>query len=99
MEHIVRENIMNFVEREGLIAISQQGFRRRRSCLSNLLATLDVVTGELDLGRNVVLCYFDFAKAFDIVNHRLFEAKLKQFSLPMTLIHCIGDFLSNMAFR
>jgi len=99
MEHIVRDNIIKFVEREGLIANSQHGFRRRRSCPYNLLATLDVVSGELDLGRNVDLCYFDFAKAFDIVNHRLLEAKLKQFSLPMTLSHCIGDFLSNMAFR
>jgi len=98
MERIFREHIANFVEREGLIAKSQHGFRSRRSCLSNLLATLDFVTGELYLGRSVDLCYFDFAKAFDIINHRLLHAKLKQSGPPMTLINFIGDFLSNRAF-
>jgi len=99
MERIVREHILNFVERGGLIANSQHGFCRRRSCLSNLLATFDFVTGELDLGRSVDLCYFGFANAFDVVNHRLLFAKLKQFGLLMTLIYLIGDFLSNGAFR
>jgi len=99
MERIVREHILHFVKRGGLIANSQHGFGRRRSCLSNLLATLDFVVMEIDLGRSVDLCYFGFANAFDVVNHRLLLAKLKQFGLPMPLIYWIGDFLSNRAFR
>jgi len=76
MERIVHDAIVSCVEDNSLFTDCQHGFRSRRSCLTNLLVTLDNVTGELDAGRSVVLCYFDFAKAFAIVNHRLLLAKL-----------------------
>jgi len=44
------------------------------------------------------LCYFDFAKAFDIVNHRLLLAKLGQFGLSEQLISWVGDFLHERSF-
>jgi len=43
---------------------TQHGFRKGRSCLTNLLSFLDKVSGCVDDGLNVDVIFLDFAKAF-----------------------------------
>jgi len=50
-----------------LILESQHGFRKGRSCLTNLLVFWDKVTGSIDSVENVDVIFMDFAKAFDKV--------------------------------
>ena len=52
-ETIVRDAIVDHLERNSLINASQHGFRKGGSCLSNLLQFLDNVTSSLD-SRNSV---------------------------------------------
>ena len=47
-ETVIRDAILDHLDRHQLIADSQHGFRRGGSCLSNLLQFLDAVTGSLD---------------------------------------------------
>ena len=49
------------------ISDSQHGFRRGRSCLTNLLTFLDKVKSYVDTGDDVDAVFLDFAKAFDKV--------------------------------
>jgi len=60
---------VKYLETNWLILDSQHGFRKGRSCLSNLLVFLDKVTGSIDSGESVGLdvIFTDFAKAFDKV--------------------------------
>ena len=55
----------------------QHGFRRGRSCVTNLLAFLDNVTSYNDDRESVDIIFLDFAKAFDKVPHRRLMSKLK----------------------
>ena len=41
MESIVRDNLVDHLKENDLISDEQHGFREGRSCLSNLLATLE----------------------------------------------------------
>ena len=62
------------MEKNYLIRDTQHGFRKRKSCLSNLLEFLDKVTRAVDEGVSVDAVFLDFAKAFDKVLHdRLIE--------------------------
>jgi hypothetical protein len=70
MESLVRDQIVQFLEANKLIKNSQHGFRKGRSCLSNLLVFLDKVTTDIENGSSVDVIYLDFAKAFDKVPHR-----------------------------
>lgn len=46
-----------------VIANSQPGFMNGRSCLTNLMALHDEMTGSVNKGRTKDIEYFDFIKA------------------------------------
>ena len=68
-ETVIRDAILDHLDRHQLIVDSQHGFRKGGSCLSNLLQFLDAVTGSLDRNNCIDVVYLDFAKAFDKVPH------------------------------
>jgi len=65
MESIIRDGIVQHLDRHCLVKDSQHGFRRGRSCATNLLEFLDKVTEEINQKGNVDVIFLDFAKAFD----------------------------------
>ena len=69
MESLIRDEIVNHLSLNNLIFSSQHGFMARRSCLTNLLEYLEVLTSLIDSGQSVDIIYLDFAKAFDKVPH------------------------------
>ena len=64
----------------------QHGFTERRSWLTNLLTTLEMVTKNVDDGNCVDLIYFDYKKAFDKVAHHRLLCKLKFLGLSSNVI-------------
>ena len=66
-ESIIRDTVVKHIKDNLLISDSQHGFRRGRSCLTNLLTFLDKVKSYVDTGDDVDAVFLDFAKAFDKV--------------------------------
>ena len=78
-EAVVRDEVVEFLDKYNLIRDSQHGFRKGRSCLTNLLLFLDQVLRCVDEGLCVDIVFLDLAKAFDKVPHgRLLEKLRKQ---------------------
>ena len=48
-ESILMDHILDFLEGNALIRDSQHGFRRRRNCLTNLVAFYDWMTKQIDV--------------------------------------------------
>jgi len=63
-EVIIRDALLHHLESNELIVNSQHGFRKGRSCLTNLLEFRDKITGCIDTGDTVDVIFLDFAKAF-----------------------------------
>jgi len=64
------------LEKNELTKDSQHGFRKGRSCLTNLLLFLDKILRSVDEGYCVDMVFVDLAKAFDKVPHqRLLELR------------------------
>ena len=67
LESIIRDDVTQHLDKNHLIKNSQHGFRRGRSCASNLLSFLERTTAAVDKGEAVDIVFLDFAKAFDKV--------------------------------
>ena len=77
MESIIKDKIVHHLTTNELVLASQHGFMSSKSCQTNLLEYLDVLTKLVDAGHNVDVIYLDFAKAFDKVPHQRLLKKLK----------------------
>jgi hypothetical protein len=93
MERIIKANMVEFLESNRLLSEVQFGFRQNRSCLTNILFSLEKWTKSLDEGLPVDVIYIDFQKAFDSVPHNRLLYKLKSYGFAGRLHKWIGDFL------
>ncbi len=66
----------------------------RRSTLTNLLVTEELITKWLDEGSAVDLIYLDFSNEFDLVNHLLLLDKLRGYGIAPIVISWVECSLS-----
>ena len=81
-ERVVRKALVEHLESNSLLPNGQHGFRKSRSCLTQLLTYWERLLEELELGNGVDSVYTDFAKAFDkcetgVLLHRLKECGVR----------------------
>ena len=93
LESIIKDNIVSHLEKFSLIRDSQHGFRKGRSCLTNLLDFMETVTRYLDEGQPVDLVYLDFAKAFDKVPFARLFKKLTSHGIRGQILEWIKQWL------
>jgi hypothetical protein len=94
-ERIIRDKLVNYLEENQLISLNQHGFRRGRSCLSELLAHLQDILLNANNGEGTDTIYLDFGKAFDKVDHKLLLKKLERYGIKGKLLNWFKAFLSN----
>ena len=95
LESIIKDEVVDHLERNKLIKKSQHGFMRGKSCTSNLLAFLDKVTAAVDNGEAVDVVYLDFAKAFDKVPVERLLKKVEAHGISGQILRWIGAWLRN----
>ncbi|KAK4827614.1 LOW QUALITY PROTEIN: hypothetical protein QYF61_019539 [Mycteria americana] len=99
MEQIILSAITRHVEDNQGIKPSQQGFRKGRSCLTNLISFYDKVTRLVDEGKAVDVVYLDFSKAFDTVSHSILLEKLAAHGLDGCTLRWVKNWLDGRAQR
>ncbi|KAK4810169.1 LOW QUALITY PROTEIN: hypothetical protein QYF61_010481 [Mycteria americana] len=99
MEQIILSAITQHVEDNQGIKPSQHGFRKGRSCLTNLISFYDKVTRLVDEGKAVDVVYLDFSKAFDTVPHSILLEKLAAHGMDGCTLHWVKNWLDGRAQR
>jgi hypothetical protein len=94
-ERILRQRLVTFLEGNKILNQSQHGFRKGRSCLTQLLSHYDRILQNLNNNCETDVIYLDYAKAFDKVDHRILLQKLHAYGIRGKLYNWIKDFLSN----
>ena len=78
-----------------LITELEHGFMRNRSCVTQLLPVLHSIGKSLDWNTQTDMLYFDFAKAFDSVDHVILIQKLKWYGITGQLLNWFKDYLNH----
>ena len=92
-ERVLRTHLVQFLEENNFLTSHQHGFRKRRSCLTQLLEHFDTVLKTLNSGDEVDVIYLDYAKAFDKVDHAILLAKLEKSGVKGQILSWIKKFL------
>ncbi|RMC06634.1 hypothetical protein DUI87_16072 [Hirundo rustica rustica] len=99
MEQFILSAITQNLQDGQGIRPSQRGFRRGRSCLTNLISFYDQVTRLVDVGKAVDVVYLDFSKAFDTVSHSTLLDKLAACGLDRSTLCWVRNWLDGRAQR
>ena len=94
-ERIIVKKLVQYLERNNLLNNGQHGFRKERSCLSQLLEHYQALSEALEDWEVAEVLYIDFAKAFDKVDHGVLMRKLRKLGIGGLAFRWIHSFLSN----
>ena len=86
---------MDHLQSLNLLSGAQHGFRRKRSCESQLILVINELAKSLNNGDQIDVILLDFQKAFDNVPHEKLLIKLQQYGITGQLHRWINSFLSN----
>ena len=94
-ERVLRTRLVDYLEDRNMLSENQHGFRKKRSCLTQLIAHVEHIFQCLNSGEEVDVVYLDYAKAFDKVDHKILLAKLEKYGIRGKFFNWIKEFLTN----
>ena len=94
-EGFIRNALYEHFVANHLLSEHQFGFCKGRSCVTQLLVTINEWMDKLDNNKPVDAAYLDFRKAFDTVPHKRLISKLRGYGVEGRLLDWIQDFLSD----
>ena len=93
-EKIIRDELMKKCEH--ILNSNQHGFLPAKSCTTQMIPFIESIALAMNEGYRTDVVYFDFAKAFDAVNHDIILEKLKnQFKIDGALLKFLVNYLQN----
>ena len=93
-EKIIRDEIMKKCEQ--LLNPNQHGFLPSKSCTTQMVHFTESIAFSMNEGLRPDVIYFDFAKAFDSVNHDVILDKLKnKFHIDGALLKLLVNYLQD----
>ena len=95
MEHVIASQIMNHGEENDILYPLQHGFRRGRSCETQLIEFIDDLSSNLQGNQKTDVLVMDFANAFDKVCHSLPVHKLHHYGIRGKVNAWIKNWLAN----
>ena len=98
IEHIIHSHLMKFFEDQNILTDYQHGFRKKRSCESQLITTIQDLASGIDSSTQIDAILLDFSKAFDMSHERL-AAKLHHYGVRGPTLNWIKSFLAGRTQR
>ena len=97
--HIIHSSIMKHFDQHNILNDNQHGFRKKRSCQTRLLSTIQEIVLSAAKGKQVDVILLDCEKSFDKVVHSWLLYKLGNYGVRDNTRKWIQSFLSNRSQR
>ena len=103
MEHIMHSHIMKHLYKDQTLSETQHGFKKFRSCETQLLKTINNISSSLNNREKVDSIFLDFSKAFskafDKVCYQKLLLKFDHYEINGNIYKWISNFLQNRTKR
>ena len=90
LEHIVSKALLSHLEANEILIERQHGFRRSRSCETQLVLFVDELVRSLCACKLTDAVVMDFSKAFDVVPHNSLLVKLSCYGIQNKTLNWIA---------
>ncbi|MES9881006.1 MAG: reverse transcriptase domain-containing protein, partial [Sedimenticola sp.] len=95
MEKLIRNEIVEHMERNNFFTKCQHGFRSGFSCTTQLLEVMEDWVDALNSNEDIDVIFLDFARAFDKISHKLLLLKLHGYGVRGNVLKWVASFLHN----
>ena len=99
VERMVNERLVWYLEKNGLLAKQQCGYRANRSTVDHLICLETFILDALIQNQHLVAVFFDLQKAYDTTWKHGIQQDLHDMGLRGNLPIFIGNFLSDRTFQ
>ena len=91
--------IQKHLDSNNLLSDTQNGFRAGRSCIDHIFSLVTILRNRKFVGKETFLCFVDFRRAFDSVNHILLFNVLSSFGIVGNMYKSLLALYSNPVTR
>lgn len=99
LERLIYNRLIKYIERKGLLATTQFGFRPNKSTDDAVHELTDYITRQLDSRNKCLVIFLDLAKAFDSVSIPILLEKLHRLGIRGIPHSLLKDYLTNRTQR
>ena len=95
LENHILKYLSHHISKYDLLHPNQSGFRANHSCHTALTNMIEHFYSNIKNEKLTGVIFADFAKAFDVINHKLLLRKLKHYNISKNFQDIIKSFLSD----
>ena len=95
MERIVNNRLVKWAEEKNIMDETQNGFRKGRSTIDNLMILTNDVKRGFESRRDTLMACLDVKAAYDNVDYDILLRKLKDKSCPTKILGYIANWISS----
>lgn len=97
-ERLIFDQFTSYLERNEILFERQFGFKKGTGTEEAVVNVVEYICGELDAGfSGVAGVFFDYSKAFDLVNHNILLKKLEVIGVANKTLDIFQHYLANRA--
>ena len=93
---VMKSRVEAYVEGENLLCEEQNGFRKGRGCIDNILMMVLMGNKCVQLNGSMFSAFIDFKKAYDSVDRDLLWGKLESMGIQGKILQCIKAMYSDV---
>jgi hypothetical protein len=95
LECVVKEQLMNFIETNGILINEQSGFRKHHSCETALNLVLNNWKEHIEKKKVILAVFLDLKRAFETIDRNILLRKLESYGIRGLVLKWFESFLTN----
>ena len=95
IEKVINNRMVDFLDDHEILSKTQFGFRKNMGTETALMHYIDHLQNELNNKKHAISIFMDLSKAFDVIDHKILETKLKHYGFRGKFLEFLLSFIKD----